>query len=86
MLDPTLATEAHALVGGDRQDAYGSPEANHRRIAALWSAYLGTEVSPGDVAVLFVLAKLSRSRNAYRRDNYVDAIAYLEIAESLSRR
>lgn len=85
MLDPTLATEAAALLAGDRQDAYGSPARNHARIAALWSAYLETPISPADVATLFVLAKLSRTRNAYRRDNYVDAIAYLEIAESLSR-
>jgi hypothetical protein len=35
----------------ERGQQYGDAGHNHRRIAALWSAYLGTHVSAHDVAI-----------------------------------
>ena len=83
MIDPSLIKDAGALVNGDRQESYGKPEDNLGRIAALWSAYLATPVSASDVAQMMVLLKIARSVNTYERDNYLDAIGYIVLAEGL---
>ena len=37
------------------------------------------------MALMMVMVKQARSRAAYDRDHYLDAIAYLLLAESLAR-
>jgi hypothetical protein len=64
---------------------YGSPETNLGRTAALWSAYLSAEITPEQVAVCMALVKVSRMAASFKVDNYVDAKAYLEIAERLGK-
>jgi len=84
MVDPTLAVEAINLIQGDRATDYGpvdGPNSNLSRIAVLWSGYLGVTVTASDVAWLMVLTKASRGRASYKRDNFVDAIAYTLMAE-----
>lgn len=44
----------------ERGKVYGDPLTNHRRIAALWSQYLGVPVLPSDVAECMALVKDSR--------------------------
>jgi hypothetical protein len=85
VIDPGLLAEAIATVMGPRQDSYGTPEANLGRIAALWGAYLGRDVSAQDVALMMALVKVSRLRNGYQRDSYVDLIGYAALAESLHK-
>lgn len=83
-LDPTLAVEAIRLIDGDRAQTYGppnGPNGNLTRIAVLWSGYLGQTITAEDVAWMMVLTKASRARSSFRRDNYVDAIAYTLLAE-----
>ncbi len=65
---------------------YGSPESNLGRTAALWSAYLNTDITAEQVAVCMALVKVSRMAASYKADNYLDAKAYLEIAEQLGQR
>jgi hypothetical protein len=67
----------------ERGHDYGDPGTNHRRIAALWSAYLGTHVSAHDVAICMILTKCSRAKAGRREDNYVDIAGYSEIARRL---
>jgi hypothetical protein len=67
----------------ERGHDYGDPAANHERIAALWTAYLGTEVSAHDVAICMVLVKASRAKAGKRDDNYTDMAGYAEIARRL---
>ena len=81
-----ILREAQNLVTGDRNDSYGHPAANHGRTAALWSAYLGVEVTAGVVCVLNVLQKLSRERHQPGRDNRVDAVGYLVNLEACGPR
>lgn len=85
MVDPTVAVDAIRLVDGDRQSAYGTPEENLGRIAGLWEAYLKTPVTPEDVAAMMVLVKISRMKGSYKRDNTVDGIGYLLLADSFGR-
>jgi hypothetical protein len=64
---------------------YGHFITNHKRIAELWSAYLGYPIQPNEVAVCMALVKISRqAEDAAYIDNYEDAIAYLAIAKSIT--
>ena len=84
-VDPTVAVDAINLVEGDRQDKYGSYDENLNRIAALWSSYIGTEITAMDVSLMMVLLKISRSKAGYARDNAVDGVAYFLMHDSLAR-
>ena len=83
MIDRKVCDDAARIVTGARNEEYGHPEDNLVRTADLWSAYLGIAIVAGDVAKMMVLMKLSRSKKTYTRDNFVDAIGYLLLAEGL---
>lgn len=64
-------------VCGERQDQYGSPEDNFARIASLWTAYLGHEVSSVDVAMMMALLKIARVKTGTATDDsFVDLAGY----------
>jgi hypothetical protein len=77
--------QARHLTSTDRQAQYGSPEDNLGRIAALWAAYLGKDLGAHDVAVMMALVKIGRIGSGVTvRDNYVDAVAYIGLADRLA--
>lgn len=82
MLDPALASEAVSLMMGERQRTHGDPTDTLARIAQMWTGYLGKDIHPTDVAQMMVMVKMARSRHAYDRDHYVDAVAYTLLAEA----
>ena len=49
-----------ANIVKQRGNNYGKPAENFDRIARLWSAYLGREVSRQDVGMLMSLVKIAR--------------------------
>ena len=66
--------------------SHGDAIENHEHIAALWSAYLGVEVSAREVAEMCILLKLSRALCGEPvRDHYVDICGYAAIAEFIER-
>lgn len=67
----------------ERAQHYGDPRPNLQRTAALWSAYLGTEITAHDVAICMILVKVSRAKVSAHADNYRDICGYAEIAEHL---
>lgn len=79
----SILDEAAAITSVDRQAAYGHPRANFGRIAALWSGYLGFEVTPRQVALCMCLVKVARDVHAPKRDNLVDLAGYARTAEML---
>jgi hypothetical protein len=66
-----------------RAEHYGDPKPNMERTAALWSAYLGHEVTAHDVSVCMMLVKISRAKVSAHDDNYVDIRGYADIAQAL---
>ena len=73
-------------IVNQRAEQYGDPRPNMERTAALWSAYLGHEITAHDCAQMMVLLKVSRSKvpNVGKHDdNYEDQIGYTEIARML---
>lgn len=77
---------ARKCVCGDREEDYGSPENNFKRIADMWTAYMrgncvsdGADIciAPKDVAAMMALLKIARiaSGNA-KADNWIDLAGY----------
>jgi len=84
-VDPTLPRDALHTMTGPRMDTHGDPHDTLARVAQMWTGYLGKDVHPTDVAQMMVMVKQARSRAAYDRDHYLDAVAYLLLAESTAR-
>lgn len=77
--------EASRLTHGDREKNYGTPQENHRRIAAMWSVVLGVEVKPHEVALCMAALKIARLVETPEHvDSYVDGVAYMGIAAELA--
>lgn len=83
--------EAHEIINGERQNAYGSPENNFSTIAGLWKEYLAGKydfdfaLSPDDVAIMLALLKIARiSTGTAVKDSFVDAAGYIGLAADLS--
>ena len=72
--------KAAKIVQGQRQFDYGNKYENHENISKLWSAYLGYEVSPHDVAICMLLVKVARLKHRKTEDCYVDMAGYAAIA------
>jgi len=69
----------------ERGISYGHPITNHKRIAELWSAYLGYPIQPNEVAICMALVKISRqAEDVSKLDNYEDCIAYIAISKSIT--
>ena len=76
--------KANALIAGARESDYGDKVHNHNNIARLWSAYLGTEITAHNVAILMTLLKVARTKlGAVSEDTYIDMSAYSAIAGEL---
>jgi len=81
----SVLIEAKELTEGDRTRQYGSPEPMFKRIASLWSGYLGADITSTDATVMMSLMKAARLKeNPTHRDSAVDGAAYLGIAHELS--
>lgn len=82
--EPAEMTAARIVRNGERQAAYGHPNDDFRRTAAMWSATFGQNVPPEKVAIAMVQLKLSRLiGNLNHRDSLVDAIGYLICLERI---
>lgn len=86
-IEPTerqaILDEAREIISVDRNGSYGEPEANQARIAALWSVYLETPITPRQAAICLVLVKIAREIHAPKRDNLVDIAGYAAVAGEL---
>ena len=75
-----ILLKAFELINGERQDQHGAPEDNFRRIAQLWSVWLGMSLRERDVAVMMTLLKLARVKSGTAfEDSYCDALGYLAL-------
>ena len=82
-LNIEVANEAIDLVTGDRAQDYGPATESFRRIASMWSAYLGVTITPRQVASMMILLKVSRDANGPKHDNPVDIIGYSILMDNL---
>lgn len=71
---------------GDRQKDYREFSETMQQTAILMHKTTGHQMTGEDVAMVFVLNKLIRCRGQVKRDNIVDAIAYLCVYDQLMRK
>ena len=76
-----ILEEAQHIVEGDRQIEYGDKKECFTRIANMWAAYLGVEVSSFDVVHMMIMLKLARNVHKYKRDSMVDVAGYAYCAD-----
>ena len=72
----SIVDEALGITSNERREHYGHPIDNHGRTAALWSVYLGKEITAEDVCWMMMLMKVSRQIHMPKRDNLVDLVGY----------
>lgn len=78
--------QAETCVNGQRDQQYGSPEANFTAIADLWTAYKGVYFRPLDVAMMMALLKIARIRSGPNKaDSYVDLAGYAACAAEVAK-
>lgn len=69
--------EVEGIICKDRNEQYGEPEDNFKRIAVFWSNYLDREITSADVAIMMVLFKAARIASGHNKeDNWIDLIGY----------
>lgn len=79
----SITQEAQDIVHGERHQDYGNMAESFRRIAGLWSAYLGMHIDVCDVGKMMILLKVSRAKHNNHRDSYIDIIGYVECIDKL---
>lgn len=63
---------------------YGDAPEMYRQIAALWSAWLGVDVAPEDVAHMLIHMKQVRDRiSGGHHDSRVDVAGYIAVRDML---
>lgn len=87
----TILDTAKKIIYGDREQTYGHPSKNLRRIAEFWNVYLNGKERPDpfgnfvdelDVAYLMVLVKVARLINQPdHEDSLVDICGYAALVE-----
>lgn len=80
----TVLIEAHEVVNGDRNVAYGEPEEVFESYAVGWSVIIGAPVTAKQVAMCMAWLKLMREKASHKHDNLVDLAGYTEIIDRLS--
>ena len=73
--------EAVETIGYDREGEYGDPAKSFRRIALMWSAITGVDISPQQVAHMMIALKVSRLQTSPDHfDSLVDIVGYARCA------
>lgn len=77
-----ILEEALRITGGDRQNQYGPPDQDFRRVAGMMNALFadklkeGAAFEPFNIAQLMILMKMSRQLHQRKRDNWTDTAGY----------
>lgn len=77
---------AERCINGSRQEDYGKPENNFKRIADYWMLWKGIEFTEHDVAMMMALMKVARVQAGTKEDSYVDLCGYVALAGELDQR
>jgi hypothetical protein len=77
-----ILLEAHKLVNGARQNDYGHPADDYRKVSDIFYALTGIELEVSEAILFMVSVKLARLRtnlehDIIHHDSLVDALGYL---------
>ena len=70
--------QAASIISGKRDEQYGAPEDNFKRISKIWSVIIGIELSEEDIAMMMVGLKLARyaNKSGFQPDTWIDIAGY----------
>lgn len=80
-----ILAEANKLITKDRRADYGPARESFDRVAALWTAILGTTIKAPQVAQCMIAFKLAREAYRPKRDNRTDIIGYTALLDALEQ-
>jgi len=76
-MDRLELLDAAKIAVQERGDEYGGPWQNHERIAVMWTAIMGVEFSPEQVALCLAAMKIARlAHNSDHQDSWKDLAGY----------
>lgn len=86
---PPLRSEilaaADTIINGARATDYGDAAESFGRLAALWTATLGTPITPTQVALCLLQLKVSRlCTSPGRVDSWIDAAGYIALGGEIA--
>lgn len=82
--DHTLGAAA-SLINGQRATDYGDATESFTRLAALWTATLGTPVTAAQVALCLLQLKVSRlAVTPSHTDSWIDAAGYIALGAEIA--
>ena len=77
--------EAARKAVEERAVQHGRPENVFEQIANLWSAFLGVELAPADVAMMMILFKVARAQGSpANEDTWTDIAGYAACGAELA--
>lgn len=76
-----ILQEADKLTSGVRNKEYGHPKQFYADVAKIWSILLNLNIPEDRIADLMIAYKLVRTKQGYKRDNYVDISGYSRTRE-----
>lgn len=80
-----LLREAEKIITGDRQASYGDATESFNRLAALWTATLGTPVTAAQVALCLIQLKVSRlTASPDHADSWLDIAGYAALGGEIT--
>ena len=85
-VDTSLLAEADMLLNGPRAEAYGDVRENFKNIATIANILnknRGVYLDVVAVANVLIALKIAREGQSHKRDNLVDAVAYINIKNVL---
>ena len=82
-----FVSKAGELISGQRAKDYGDAADSFGRVALIWSAVLGTNVTAEQVAACMVGLKLARLSNEMsHEDSWIDIIGYAALGGEISKK
>ena len=86
-LNPSDVLNKVASIIAERAQTHGDYRDTFQMTADIWSAYLGTPITPVQVCVLNALQKLARDQNSEdcNPDNLDDGTGYLAIGAAIQQ-
>lgn len=79
--------KASDLISGERAENYGDATQSFNRIATIWSAILGFDVTAEQVAACMIGLKLGRLSNEMKHeDSWVDIVGYAALGGEASQK
>lgn len=91
MSDPDILLEAHGLIHGARQAAYGHPADDYAKVVDIFHALTGLDLTVEEALLFMVSVKFARLRTnieagGWHHDSLVDAIGYLGCLDMVHNR